>query len=148
MKFFGPPAHQAGSSDLHQGSIPSCATSSGFLNLLTFYSASSRPNLVSCWWHSWTLGFQRFSPVRSEQRLSAPLVLLAVLPVPRRFRSAAPRICASTRSVRRSEVLPPTVNVDPLLASLPSEVDLSASSPCFQGDSSHGLLRDHSGKPS
>jgi len=39
---------------------PGYATPSGFLNLLTLYSAPSLSSLVSCWWHPWASAFSGF----------------------------------------------------------------------------------------
>jgi hypothetical protein len=56
---------------------PDSATSSGFLNLLTFYSARCPSSLVSCRWRSWVFTFEGFPlqvavPLFSTQR-PAPL---------------------------------------------------------------------------
>jgi len=39
---------------------PGYATPSGFLNLLTLYSAPSPSSLVSCWWRPWASTFSGF----------------------------------------------------------------------------------------
>jgi hypothetical protein len=45
MGFAGPTTHKATSSDLRRGSKPDCAAPTGFLNLMTRYSACYRPAL-------------------------------------------------------------------------------------------------------
>jgi hypothetical protein len=51
---------------------PDSATPSGFLNLLTSYSARSPPDLVPCRWHSWVFHLRRFPLTGSRFRCLLP----------------------------------------------------------------------------
>lgn len=56
-----------------------CATPSGFLNLLTFYSVQIPSHLVSCGWRPWACDLQRFSLSKSQKRLTTPLPFMPFL---------------------------------------------------------------------
>jgi hypothetical protein len=90
-----------------------CATPSGFLNLLTLYSAYDPSRLVSCGWRPWASDLQRFSLSESGKRLATYLPFMLLLDAPpdpasrtARYAAAAPRVCAIGESVSTNTVLP------------------------------------------
>jgi hypothetical protein len=80
MRFLIPSTHEVSGSDLHRVSTLCCATSLGFLNLLTFYSSWNRPTIFQIG------GIPGISPFRglclywSRHRLSVcpPFMMLSL----------------------------------------------------------------------
>jgi hypothetical protein len=116
---------------------------------LTRYSARIRSHLVSCGWRPWVSGFQRFSLSGSGEYLATSLPFMLFLTAT--FRAGKPTRRPRRRSskgLRNRRVrfdkhgVTRRMPTDPLLALPLFEVFTSlASTPCFHGISSHGLLR-------
>ena len=74
--FGGPSTLQEESSDSCRASNPDYAAPSGFLNLLTLYSALDPSGLVSCRWRPWASTFSGFPSAVARLASQRPLSLL------------------------------------------------------------------------
>jgi len=100
---------------------PGCAASSGFLNLLTLYSAQCPSSLVSCWWRPWAFTYRGLLLDGSEPHLPVTRYP-SCRSSPRVRRPSPPRLqgfSASIESVALGAVLPTAPEPVPLLALSP-----------------------------
>jgi hypothetical protein len=123
--FGDPSTHQEESSDSHWDSNPSYATPSGFLNLLTLYSALDPSGLVSCRWRPWASTFSGFPSAVASVASQRPLSLLSFTPPTDVGLVATPRICAPAESVTLRRCYPVN-SARSALGFLPSEVFTSS----------------------